>query len=134
MDEALNANEGNAGQQLTQTLTDVVGLTVPQANFVYNQGINTASILARLDDDTFKELMEKHTLTNIIITTNMRFRALRYWLQERKMAREDIDLAAFDNATCDATLDEMAKTSSLRSDSKRSSQKDVKPPEKLSRS
>ena len=134
MDEALNANEGNAGQQLTQTLTDVVGLTVPQANFVYNQGINTASILACLDDDTLKELMEKHTLTNIIITTKMRFRALRYWLQERKMAREDIDLAAFDNATCDATLDEMAKTSSLRSDSKRSSQKDVKPPEKLSRS
>ena len=134
MDEALNANEGNAGQQLTQTLTDVVGLTVPQANFVYNQGINTASILACLDDDTLKELMEKHTLTNIIITTKMRVRALRYWLQERKMAREDIDLAAFDNAMCDATLDEMAKTSSLRSDSKRSSQKDVKPPEKLSRS
>lgn len=75
------------GQYLTQTLVDVVGLTVPQANFVYNQGITTATILARLDDDTFKELMEKHTLNNIIITTKMRFRALRYWLQDRKMAR-----------------------------------------------
>ena len=82
MDEAFNANEGNAGQQLTQTLTDVVGLTVPQANFVYNQGITTASILAHLNDDTCKELMEKHTLTNIIITMKMRFRALRYWLQD----------------------------------------------------
>jgi hypothetical protein len=48
------------------------------------------------------------------------------------MTREDIDLAAFDNATCDATMDEMAKRSSLRSESKRSSQKDVKPPEKFS--
>ena len=128
----MNADEAILPVQLTQALTDVVGLTIIQANFVYNQGITTASLLARLDNDTFKELMEKNTLANVIITTKMRFRALRHWLQERKMAHEEINLATFTNAMCDATLDEMAKTSSFRGDSKRTSQKDVKPPEKFS--
>mmetsp|Transcript_2487 Transcript_2487/g.3771 ORF Transcript_2487/g.3771 Transcript_2487/m.3771 type:complete len:172 (+) Transcript_2487:2039-2554(+) len=128
----IEIDEENAGEQLTQTLTDVIGLTVPQANFVYNQGITTASLLARLDNNTFKEFMDRNTLVNVIITTKMRSRALRHWLQERKMAHEEIDPAAFTNAMCDATLDEMAKTSSFRGDSKRTSQKDVKPPDKFS--
>ena len=129
------ANNQNAkgAVQLTQTLTDVVGLTIAQANFVYNQGITTATLLARLADDTFKELLDRNTLANIIITTKMRFRALRNWLQEKKMAHDLIDLATFTNEKCDATLDEMAKSSSFRGDSKRSSsQKDVKAPEKFS--
>ena len=62
----------------------------------------------------------------------MRFRALRHWLQEKKMAHDTIDLATFTNEKCDATLDEMAKSSSFRGDSKRTSQKDVKPPDKFS--
>ena len=131
MEENEVANQPMA-QQLTQTLTDVIGLTVAQANFVYNQGITTASLLARLDDETFKELLDRNTLANIIITTKMRFRALRYWLQERKISHEELDLATFTNATCDATLDEMAKTSSFKNVAKTTSQKDVKPPEKFS--
>jgi len=71
-----NEDAAAIGQQLTQTLTDVIGLTVPQANFVYNQGITTASLLARVDDETFKELLDRSTLANIIITTKMCFRAL----------------------------------------------------------
>ena len=119
-------------QQLTQTLTDVIGLTVAQANFVYNQGITTASLLARLDDETFKELLDRNTLANIIITTKMRFRALRYWLQERKISHEELDLATFTNEACDATLDEMAKTSSFKNVARTTSQKDIKPPDKFS--
>ena len=133
MDANANANEAeNELQVLTDTLIGVVGLTAQQANFVINQGIRSASLLARLDDDSFKELMERPTLSNIIITTKMRFRAMRIWLQEQKMAHNRIELANFTDAKCDSTLDDMAKLSSFRGDSKRSSQKDVKPPEKFS--
>ena len=124
-------NDDAAQLLFIQTLSDVIGLTVAQANFVCNQGIRSASILARLDDDSFKELLERPTLSNIIITTKMRFRALRYWLQERKMTHENIDLDTFTNNACDAILDAMAKATSLKGDSKRGTQKDVKPPDKF---
>eukprot|EP00590_Aulacoseira_subarctica_P011644 CAMPEP_0172424146 /NCGR_PEP_ID=MMETSP1064-20121228/21716_1 /TAXON_ID=202472 /ORGANISM="Aulacoseira subarctica , Strain CCAP 1002/5" /LENGTH=1711 /DNA_ID=CAMNT_0013165931 /DNA_START=811 /DNA_END=5943 /DNA_ORIENTATION=- len=132
MDENQNQN-ADVGEQLLliQTLTDIIGLTAPQANFVCNQGIRTSSTLARLDDDSFKELMERPTLSNIINTTKMRFRALRNWLQEKRMTHEEIDLGNFDNDTCDATLDQMARSSSFKGESKRGSQKDIKPPEKF---
>lgn len=116
---------------LVETLINIVGLTVPQANFIGNQGITTATLLARLDDDTFKDLMEKPTLTNVIITTKMRLRALRKWVQEKRMTHEDIDLGMFTNDVCDTTLDEMARSSSFKGDAKRGSQKDVKAPEKF---
>eukprot|EP00590_Aulacoseira_subarctica_P008036 CAMPEP_0172430552 /NCGR_PEP_ID=MMETSP1064-20121228/54927_1 /TAXON_ID=202472 /ORGANISM="Aulacoseira subarctica , Strain CCAP 1002/5" /LENGTH=241 /DNA_ID=CAMNT_0013176685 /DNA_START=3 /DNA_END=725 /DNA_ORIENTATION=- len=48
------------------------------------------------------------------------------------MAHDNINLAIFTNEICDATLDEMAKSSSFRGESKRTSQKDVKQPEKIS--
>lgn len=117
---------------LSQTLINVIGLTAAQATFISNQGITTATLLSRLDDDTFKDLMEKPTLNNVIITTKMRFRAPRIWLQEKRMAHENIDLGDFTNETCDATLDEMARSLSFKGDSKRGTQKDVKPPEKFS--
>ena len=86
-----NEDAAAIGQQLTQTLTDVVGLTVPR--------ITTASFLARVDDETFKEFLDRNTLANIIITTKLRFRALQYWLQEKKNSHEELNLAAFTNAT-----------------------------------
>ena len=77
-------------------------------------------------------MLEKPTLTNVIITTKMRLRALRNWVQMKRTAHDDINLEEFDNKACDNTQDQMARSSSMKIDSKRTSQKDVKAPEKFS--
>mmetsp|Transcript_5310 Transcript_5310/g.7827 ORF Transcript_5310/g.7827 Transcript_5310/m.7827 type:complete len:274 (+) Transcript_5310:675-1496(+) len=120
-------------QLLANTLINVVGLSLQQTNFIRNQGIRSATLLARLDDESFKEIMyDRPTLSNVMITTRMRLRALRNWIQMKKTTHDEIDLEDFDNEMCDATQDQMAKSSSMKGDSKRTSQKDVKPPEKFS--
>jgi hypothetical protein len=118
---------------LTNTLINVVGLSVQQTTFIRNQGIRSATLLARLDDDSFKEILERPTLNNIIITTKMRLRALRNWIQTKRTAHDEINLKEFDDDMCNHTQDQMAKSSSMKSDLKRTIQKaDVKGPEKFS--
>mmetsp|Transcript_11237 Transcript_11237/g.16169 ORF Transcript_11237/g.16169 Transcript_11237/m.16169 type:complete len:351 (+) Transcript_11237:725-1777(+) len=117
---------------LANTLINVVGLSIAQTNFIRNQGIRNATLLARLDDESFKEMLDRPTLSNIIITTKMRLRALRNLIQTKKTAHDEINLEDFDDEMCDATQDMMARSSSMKGDSKRTSQKDVKAPEKFS--
>ena len=46
---------------LANTLINVVGLSIAQTNFIRNQGIRNATLLARLDDESFKEMLDRPT-------------------------------------------------------------------------
>ena len=60
------------------TLNNVIGFTPAFTNFIIEQGITDAEILARVDDTTITEMFARQQLRNVTVVMKMKFRALRY--------------------------------------------------------
>eukprot|EP00590_Aulacoseira_subarctica_P008868 CAMPEP_0172432898 /NCGR_PEP_ID=MMETSP1064-20121228/65473_1 /TAXON_ID=202472 /ORGANISM="Aulacoseira subarctica , Strain CCAP 1002/5" /LENGTH=111 /DNA_ID=CAMNT_0013180509 /DNA_START=712 /DNA_END=1047 /DNA_ORIENTATION=- len=92
----------------------VIGFTPAFTNFIIEQGIMDAQILARVDDTTITETFAKQQLRNVTVVMEMKFRALGYWAQIVLASNGPIDLEDFNQDTANRVQLEMSTSTTLR--------------------